>query len=160
MIASPLRLDSYFFTRVRFEACPEGKAKAARVDEKHRVLRNEKDPSRWMVSLNVVQEKTAECCPTYTFDVEVFGLFSIDEAYPAEKRDALVHANGPAVLYGAVREMVAYLSSRGPHPQVMLNTVTFVDSLPKLSPSGKPAAESKLPARKPRKAPKGAVANP
>jgi len=35
--------------------------------------------------------------------------------------------NGPALLYGAAREMLCNLTARGPWPVVCLHSVTFVE---------------------------------
>lgn len=130
MIPSPLQLDTSFFTSIRFEACAEGCPGIERIEEAHEVFRHEEEPERWMVRLKVSQAATDNDCPSYSFDIEIIGVFRIADEYPEAKRHGLVHANGPAVLYGAVREMVAFLSGRGPHPQVLLSTVTFIDGIP------------------------------
>lgn len=130
MIPSPLHLKTYFFTKIQLVACPKGcdtpgdGAFASQVE----YARHEKDPSKWMVQLGVRKtEDDEEGCPEYTFEIQVVGLFAVDAEFPKEKAERMVRANGPAVLFGAVREMVANLTARGPFPPVTLPTVTFVD---------------------------------
>jgi preprotein translocase subunit SecB len=53
-------------------------------------------------------------------------LFHVVDAWPKAKVKALVEANGAALLYGAIRELVINLTSRGPWPAVVLNAVTFI----------------------------------
>jgi preprotein translocase subunit SecB len=57
----------------------------------------------------------------------------------------LVETNGPAMLYGALREMIYTLTSRGPWPAVTLKSVTFLNS----------AEEAKSAVAKPAKASTG-----
>jgi len=86
------------------------------------------DPSRWMVTISVSigKEEDKRCSP-YILDVGVVGFFKVAEDCPEDMRSALVRANGPAVLFGSVREMIASLTARGPYPRVDLPTVTFID---------------------------------
>jgi len=130
MIPSPLHLETYFFTEIHLAACPKGcetpgnGAFASNVE----VARHEDDPSKWMVQLGIRKSEDDEAgCPEYTFEIQVVGLFVVDKEFPAERTENMVRANGPAVLFSAVREMVANLTARGPFAPVQLPTVTFVD---------------------------------
>ena len=151
MIPSPLRLEKHFFTRLHVDACPDGcaTAGAGRVTSEVSCFREETDPPLWMVQLDLRREKDEEQgCPEYSFDVQVIGLFSVDPTFPEERIDRLVHANGAAVLYGAAREMIANLTSRGPFAQVNLDTVTFVDEVHELAPAATAKPTRKVPRRK------------
>jgi len=102
-----------------------------------------------MVQLGIRQTGDEEDgCPEYTFEIEVVGLFDVDSEYPADKAENLVRVNGPAVLFGAIREMVANLTARGPFPTVELPTVTFIDEV--RHPEEPPKAKSRRP--RPRRA--------
>lgn len=68
-------------------------------------------------------------CPPYTAEFEVVGFFAVVETFPEKRRTGMVQANAPAVLFGAVREMLTNLTSRGPYPAINLNTVTFIDDV-------------------------------
>ena len=130
MIPSPLHLETYFFTEIQVEACPEGcdSPGEGELASSVEVSRHEDDSGKWMVQLGIRQsEDEAKGCPEYTFKIQVVGLFKVDKEFPLEQAEHLVRANGPAVLYGAVREMVANLTSRGPFSTVELPTVTFID---------------------------------
>ena len=148
MIPSPLRLKSHFFTTIHVDACPQGCETSGEGAFSSQVefARHEGDPAKWMVQLAIRKDADdRERCPEYTFDIQVVGLFEVDTKYPPEKAEGLVRANGPAVLFGAIREMVANLTARGPFPAVELPTVTFVDDAS--APSAKPKSRPK--ARKP-----------
>ena len=130
MMPSPLRLDTHFFTHIHLEACEKGTKELADGVLKSQVqcMQHKEEPEKWMVTLGLRQQEDKEKgCPQYTFQFEVVGLFNVDKKFPAEKAEALVRANGAAMLYGAIREMVANLSARGPFASVNLPTVTFVD---------------------------------
>jgi preprotein translocase subunit SecB len=48
--------------------------------------------------------------------------------WPDDKIDALVSSNAPALLYGAIREMVVNLTGRSKHGSIHLQTVRFAPS--------------------------------
>lgn len=132
MKPSPLQLDSYAFTRIHLDACESPEC----MELKHtgqfqvntRCQPHNEDPSRWMVTISVSFGKEEnKRCPPYILDVEVVGFFKVADDCPQDKQAALVRANGPAVLFGSVREMIAGLTARGPYPRVDLPTVTFID---------------------------------
>lgn len=132
MMPSPLRLDAHFFTKIHLDACEKGAKEAVPgvLSAQVQCSQHKDERRKWMVTLGLRQQEDKEKgCPQYTFQFEVVGLFTVDEKYPVEKAEALVRANGAAILYGAVREMVASLSARGPFAQVNLPTVTFVDEV-------------------------------
>ncbi len=130
MIPSPLRLDNYFFTKIHMDACPKGCEKPGEgvTSSKVECLKHKDTPNKWMVQAEVRKADDKEKgCPEYTFHVQVVGLFEVAEAFPAEKAEKMVRTNAPSVLYGAIREMIANLTARGPFPAIKLPTVTFID---------------------------------
>jgi len=132
MKPSPLQLESYVFTRIHMDACEDPEClemeSAGQVQVNTQCQQHNEEPSRWMVTIRVsVSQKDAEPCPPYVLDVEVVGFFQVAEEYPPEKRASMVKANAPAVLFGAVREMVSNITARGPYPRVDFPTVTFID---------------------------------
>ena len=66
-----------------------------------------------------------EAAPTpYVLDIAIVGLFTCSAG--PEKAAKYVELNGPAVLYGSIREMVMLITSRGPFGALVLPTVHFV----------------------------------
>jgi preprotein translocase subunit SecB len=55
--------------------------------------------------------------------------------------ETLVEYNGPAVLYGSIRELVMQVTSRGPFPPIVLPTVSFVNPETKVEPDGRLSKE-------------------
>jgi len=120
------------FTRVHVDACdkPECQETEAtgRIQVNTQCQQHSEDVSRWMVTLHLTANQAdGEECPPYTFDIEVVGFFHLSDEYPEEKRAAMLKVNAPAVLFGAMREMVANITARGPYPRFDLPTVTFID---------------------------------
>ena len=152
MLPSPLQLDKYFFTKINLEAqfshCEEMGDIATKVSCAYKT----DDERRWMVTLNVAikQKETQKTPPTYLGEFEIIGFFHVDEDYDKEKLQKLVHFNAPAMLYGAVREMVLNLSSRGPNLHMTLPTVSFLDNKPIETEAPKAKVVAKSPS-KPRK---------
>lgn len=132
MIMSPLSLKTHFFTRIEVEAqaCPEGEPGEGVVSSKLECARHEDEDRCWMVQLGLKLEKEEEYpAPQYTYQIEIFGVFTLAEEFEPEDSDTFVKVNGAAVLYGAARELIASLTARGPFDAVELPTVTFVDEV-------------------------------
>ena len=91
-------------------------------------LQREENPRQWYVELGLtVEEDEQRGCPAYSLDLQVVGVFTVVDTYPAAKREGMVRVNAPALLYGAAREMVAHVTGRGPYQPVVLPAVTFID---------------------------------
>ncbi len=134
MQPSPLHLENYFFTRIHLDACEDPACQdvegSGALKTQTRCQPHASDPLRWMVTLVLSLDQDADAaCPPYTAEFEVVGFFKVDETFAEERRNGLVQANAPAVLFGAIREMLTNLTSRGPYPAVNLNTVTFIDDV-------------------------------
>ena len=130
MIPSPLHLEKYFFTKIHVDACPNSCEKAGKglFTVKAACMKHKDAERKWMGQLELKQVQDKEVgCPEYTFHVEVVGFYEVSKNYPEEKAEALVRANGPALLYSAARELIATLTCRGPFAPVNLSTVTFID---------------------------------
>lgn len=130
MIPSPLLLESYFFAKVHVDACPNSCEKAGKglFTAKVSCMKHKDAERKWMVQLELKQVQDKEAgCPEYSFHVEVVGFYEVSKNYPEVKAEALVRANGPALLYSAARELIATLTCRGPFASVNLPTVTFID---------------------------------
>lgn len=84
--------------------------------------------------------RTAEKKPYYSAQVHVAGLVRVVDQWPESEVLELVEANGPALLYGAAREMLRNLTARGPWPVLCLHSVTFVQ--PQAPPKARPTADS------------------
>lgn len=63
-------------------------------------------------------------CP-YLLDMQAIGVFTIADSVEAGKREQLVFECGAALVYGAIREMVANITSRSAFGRLMLPTPSF-----------------------------------
>jgi hypothetical protein len=63
-------------------------------------------------------------CP-YMLDIQAIGVFTIADSVEEGKREQLVFECGAALVYGAIREMVANITSRSAFGRLMLPTPTF-----------------------------------
>jgi Preprotein translocase subunit SecB len=85
------------------------------------------DPLRRIYELKITSDRSPRKKFPYFFEIAVEGYFRIAEDYPAEKVELLFHANAPALLYAAAREILAVVTGRGPFPAVILPSVSFLD---------------------------------
>lgn len=133
MKASPLQLVSSAFLKIHVEAesayaehlkegTPFEAFSAAGLKSSVEVGFPEDESSQGFVRLRVEMLGTPEAPSPYKLDLDILGSFSLSKS-ASEK---LLEVNGPAVLYGSVRELVMQLTSRGPYPQLVLPTVTFL----------------------------------
>jgi len=63
-------------------------------------------------------------CP-YMLDIQAVGVFTISDSVEESKRNQLIFECGAALVYGAIREMVANITSRSVFGRLMLPTPTF-----------------------------------
>jgi len=141
MKPSPLQLERHFFTKILVEAHPD--AEATNQGELHaqvEVARGTNDARKYQLTLCLKLQPVTEKKPPYTAELHIVGLVRVVDAWPEEKVQQLVQANGPALLYGAAREMLCNLTSRGPWPMVCLNSVTFVELRAAIEAPGGPVA--------------------
>ncbi len=58
--------------------------------------------------------------PPYSGQLQIIGIFRVDQSLSEEKAEELLKSYGISFLYSAIREMVMTLTSRGPWPQIFL----------------------------------------
>lgn len=136
MKSSQLQIDNYIFKKICLEACDAEKAENWKVECDVQVLRHKDLPHKWFVELQVKFRSDKEKSP-YVGDFKLAGLFKVAETLSDEVETNLVNVNGPSILYSAVRELVLHLTSRGPHPCVLLPSVTFIDRTTNKSPEAR-----------------------
>jgi preprotein translocase subunit SecB len=128
MKTSPLQLEGHFATSVRLDATESTSVGTNfRVNASPNVGQESDDSLVWVILLDV-SIKHPESGPQspYTGHIKFYGRFRLSPTVPADRRLQVVIANGSSILYGAVRELVANLSARGPHPMITLPSLSFV----------------------------------
>lgn len=102
--------------------------------------RQTSDDSRtWWVGVNFVSVSDEEKRCPYAVEIKAAGLFTVDETIAEDKREAFVYESGAAMVYGAIREMVATITGRSVHGPFTLPTASFFGSFTNLdAAAGKP----------------------
>ena len=126
MEKSPLQLESYAFDRI------EVKAQENPNSSHHNLISGEvthgvaqEDSRLWHVMLDLSLKADRGEKPLYLARIVAEGVFRVHPNWPEDKVEALVSSNAPAVLYGAIREMVVNLTSRSKNGPIHLQTVRF-----------------------------------
>jgi len=133
MRPSHLSLEDYFVTELYFAAVPEfgsstdgSKLSPTDLDVKVQRWAQQEAPSRRSCNLTIELKESPDYKFPWIFRITLVGFFEVIEGYPYDI-EKLVHANAPAILYSAAREALASVSGRGPYPEVLLPSVTFVE---------------------------------
>lgn len=122
---SPIQLQEYKILRIHFDTRTiEGES--ARLVFRHSLSISQQDDqgTRWLARLDVqfMPESDGGSAP-YLGEIAIVGVFSLPADFPKEKLSDTVHMNSGAILYGAVRELLSSITSRGVHGPIMLPTV-------------------------------------
>ena len=127
MKPSPLQLEQHFFSKISLEAHTDGHIEADHLlNCTISIGQAEGDARRFQVEVRLQLDSPPDKKTTYTGEIWAVGLFRVLEGWPEEKTALLVEANGVALLFGAIRELLLNLTSRGPWPQVRLNAFSFI----------------------------------
>jgi preprotein translocase subunit SecB len=144
MHPSPLQLEHYFVSDLHFSgnsAFVNGKPLELKYDNlsvETSFLKDDKDASKWQVTLRVGHQPNANVNSPYSFIVEIIGFFFALPSYPHDK-ERLIKTNAPTILYGIAREFVRTVTASGHyHPGVLLPSVSFFEPLPKPAPTATP----------------------
>lgn len=143
MTPAPLQLLDYWATTLRMEACSsydpqtetELDLESIAVENDVKLLDSpdsEKTGTQWLVGLSVEQGTCPEANIPYTFSVTLQGIvLALPGGPDGERLERAVKANAPAMLFGAAREMIRALTSRGPHRAIIIPSTNFLPpSLP------------------------------
>lgn len=131
--ASPLQLERYFFPQVSVEANQDFDGpldKATFVIEPKvaiTVKPHQNGKHRFSVVISIEIDANEDKMHPYSVTVGAFCAVVIADNVPEKFREQLAASNGAHILYGAARELVADITSRGPWPSITLATMTFTD---------------------------------
>lgn len=133
--SSPIELEQYFFTDLRFEAYPAAREQNASFPLLRKpvinVSRLDEQEQRWSVFLLVESAKPPEgkndC---FSFRLNVCGIFKwTGEETSEENADFIgkaIAVSGATILFGSCREFLQTIVSKGPYRGYDLPTVRFV----------------------------------
>ncbi len=132
MKPSPLQLKRYFLTEICMTATPyfdpqkDHRYEFNNLQNSVDIKKDGHHPLAWQVILALKYiPKPNENVP-YGFNLKIDGFFQVDPKWPQSKVETLVNINAPAVLYGAAREILAQVTSRGPWGPLLLPAVNFI----------------------------------
>jgi len=164
MTPAPLQLLDYWATSLHMEANtgydPRKPAKfefdsidvVSKV-EKLESRKPEQNGSHWLVDLTVEQTAKQGANLPYTFSVSLQGIVVAHPDLEGERLDRLVRANGPAMLFGAAREMIRAATGRGPHKAIIIPSTNFLSQSDQSArPSSKKKSAKKVAGKRTRKA--------
>lgn len=167
MRASNLQLDHYYLEELHFalserygtETMEEVPLKAQDVDVTVEAGQNPDNELEWLFRLKIALNDADAKFP-YEFSMRLLGYFMVDEDCKPEMREQLATINGPSILYGAAREILAIASARSRYVSIFLPPVRFFGMTKEPPPSDDqkalPPAQVEAPSTKRR--PKKAVA--
>ncbi len=135
MKLSPLQLEGYFLTELSFQADPaHNPGRPIQFHEHDLVVEPTTTPlpdqeRRWQITLKIRLQPRPESNSPYSLSLSLVGVVWAAPQLPADRLESLIRTNGPAMLYGAAREMVRDLTARGPFPALSLPSVSFLSDL-------------------------------
>jgi preprotein translocase subunit SecB len=146
----PLQLEYYYFPEIKVlvrQGIPVEHVTPENVDFEFdlepKIFQSVDDAMCYKVDLRVRTKDVKDKINPYNLDLLVSGFFRLDEKVPGEKREGTMLVLGPNILYGAARELLFQLTSRGPFPPLWLPTTSFVPDQPT---THTPSAGEALPA--------------
>lgn len=120
----PIVLDRVFFTRSIVIAIPEHKSDDRTLsiapENKIDVAAIEEEPGSYIATMHTLLNQGGDPGAPYIIDMECVGMFIVDKALSQEEAIRGVTITAHSVLYGAIREAVAWISGRQPYGQLML----------------------------------------
>ena len=121
----PIRLDQVLFTRAIVIAIPNHQpGDTAQVNPAPENAINltpvDGQEGRYQVSMSSKFNIKGEPAYPYIIDMECIGVFSVDTKLSKEEAVRGVTITAHSVLYGPIREAVAWLTGRQPFGQLML----------------------------------------
>jgi preprotein translocase subunit SecB len=135
----PFLLKQYFVTNISVKAAVPNFSSSdeffkamtsdqTNISTKVETATNAENPRLWKVALSIScrPSEGTNFCP-YLIDAELLGFFEVHQSVADSSIQDLVTCNGPAILFGALREIVVLITGRGPSPAFVLPSVTFVD---------------------------------
>jgi len=124
----PLELKKYFFPFVQVAADPEYDLSFQDPRPRFEVrttVEHDEENGIYQVVLEITAEPEDEDSKIpYSIRLITVGLFAVDERFP--DREKLLKVTGASLLYSAAREFIITVTSRGPWPQVIIPTISFL----------------------------------
>lgn len=122
--AFPIQLEQVFFTRSIVVAIPNHEpsesTSLAAADNSINVMEVDAESGRYQVTMTCKMNLAGDSSYPYVIEMECIGTFVADKTLSKEEALRGVTITSHSVLYGAIREAVAWITSRQPHGPLML----------------------------------------
>lgn len=122
--AFPIQLEQVFFTRSIVVAIPNHEANEstpqAAAENNIHLVEVEPESGRYQVTMTCKMNLAGDPAYPYIIDMECIGSFFADKTLGKDEALRGITITSHSVLYGAIREAVAWISSRQPHGTLML----------------------------------------
>lgn len=140
---SAIQLKNHKFLKIELNAQEfDGDETHYKLSHSLMVQPNEQDATRWQARLDLrITNDSEDTTSPYVGELSIAGHFTLDEDFPEDKAEQMVHLNAGAMLYGAIRELVLTLTSRSIHGELILPTIdarTFIPKKPDDQASAEP----------------------
>lgn len=133
----PISLEKVVFTRSIVVSLPEhkpsGEVLAMSPENNVDVTQIEGEAGRYLAKMRTVMNPEGNPAAPYIIDMECLGLFSANDTLSPEDAVRGVTITAHSVLYGAIREAVAWITGRQAHGQIMLGLSILQPAAPKNS---------------------------
>lgn len=120
----PINLLNVAFTRVHVQAIaqhqPGPDAHIGSIENQLQVRESEEEPRMYLAVMRTSVNQAGSPDHPYVVDVECHGVLQADHSLSEEEAQRGVAITAHSVLYGAIRETVAWLTGRQPHGSIML----------------------------------------
>lgn len=121
----PIQLERVMFTRSIVVAIPDHKPSDPPQlnpgpENSINVLPIDGQEGKYQVSMGTKFNVNGDPAYPYIIDMECIGIFSVDTKLTQEEATAGVTITGHNVLYGAIREAVAWITGRQPFGQLIM----------------------------------------
>jgi preprotein translocase subunit SecB len=137
--ASPIRCKSYFANELSVSANPKydpnrpSDLTTEDLQVENSIVPIGEDESS-IVFLSVEQHAAGVKNAPYNFKIRLMGYFDVMEGVPKQRAEQLLLTNGSSILYGAAREILRDMTSKGPYPPLLLPTLSFFPLLKRKPP--------------------------
>lgn len=154
MNLAPLQLLDYFLTELSLKANPNYDSSKPPADcvESLTVIPQcacskemGDQGTEWIVSLEISQTIPDGVNLPYAFTLRIQGTVAVSPHLSGSLLQRSIHANGPAMLFGAAREIIRAATGRGPWASVIIPSTNFLANLPPLPVVPSPTRESTAP---------------
>jgi preprotein translocase subunit SecB len=157
MKLAPLQLTDYFLTHLALESNPEFNSTKPADDPVETLtvvpsydLSDDKGEqgTEWLVSLEITQTVPEGANLPYAFSLQIYGFVLASPHLEGVKLKRTVHSNGPAMLFGAAREIIRATTGLGRWPAVIIPSTNFLIDLPPLEAPAKTEIAKAAPVKK------------